>query len=158
MQARMKKYQLTDAQTEALLLSAQVGHLGTVGEDGFPYVTPIHFVFVDGCIYFHGLTKGLKLDNLRKNFNVCFEVESSYTYLQANTPCDTNTAYQSVIIRGEAMPLVDKDRIIYILDAIVAKYTPQHKGKIYPNEMLKMTGVVEIKVRERTGKYFNGLA
>jgi nitroimidazol reductase NimA-like FMN-containing flavoprotein (pyridoxamine 5'-phosphate oxidase superfamily) len=154
----MGNCQLTDDQTEALLRSAQVGHLGTVGEDGFPYVTPLHFVAVDGCIYFHGRPKGLKLDNLRKNSKVCFEVESSHTCLPADTPCRTSTACQSVIIRGEAAPLADKDRIIRILDAIVAKYAPQHQGKGYPDEILKMTVVVEIKVRERTGKYFAGPA
>ena len=40
------------------------------------------------------------------------------------------------------------------LDAVVAKHTPQHVGTAYPENMLKMTAVVEITIHEITGKYY----
>ena len=46
------------------------------------------------------------------------------------------------------------DQKIRVLDAIVAKYTPQHSGKGYPANMLRMTAVVEITIIEITGKYY----
>lgn len=154
MQARMKKHQLTTEQINSLLDSAHVGHLGTQGESGFPYITPVHFVHINGHVYFHGLSAGQKLKNLRANSRVCFEVTGAHSYLQADVPCNTNTAYQSVIITGHAAELKDADAKAAVLDAIVAKYTPQHSGKSYPDNMLKMTAVVEITILEITGKYY----
>lgn len=154
MQARMKEHQLTADQIVALLNKAHVGHLGTVDEKGFPYVTPVHFVHLDDSIYFHGLAKGRKLSNLSVYPKVCFEVEGEHQYIQAETPCDTNTAYQSVIITGRAATVESLDQKIRVLDAIVAKYTPQHSGKGYPANMLRMTAVVEITIIEITGKYY----
>lgn len=154
MQARMKEHPLTEEQINALLHSVHVGHLGTVGENGFPYVTPVHFAHMNGRIYFHGLAAGRKLKNLRADSRVCFEVEGPHAYLHAATPCDTNTAYQSVIIMGKAVVVEDPAVKTAALDAIVAKYAPQHAGAAYPANMLKMTAVVEITISEITGKYY----
>ena len=102
MQARMKEHPLSTEQMDSLLDFVEVGHLGTLGENGFPYVTPVHFVRMNGRVYFHGLAVGQKLKNLRADSRVCFEVEGPHQYIQADTPCDTNTAYESVIITGHA--------------------------------------------------------
>jgi len=154
MQARMKEHPLTAEQIDALLDAVQVGHLATLGEKGFPYVTPVHFVRMNGCVYFHGLAAGQKLKNLRADSRVCFEVEGPHQFIQADTPCDTNTAYESVIITGHAAVVEDPAVKTAALDAVVAKYTPQHAGAAYPANMLKMTAVVEITIHEITGKYY----
>lgn len=154
MQARMKEHPLTEEQINALLRAAHVGRLGTAGENGFPYVTPVHFVHMNGRVYFHGLAAGQKLKNLRADPRVCFEVEGPHAYIQAATPCDTNTAYQSVIITGKAAVVDDAAVKTSALNAIVAKYTPQHAGAAFPANMLKMTAVVEITIHEITGKYY----
>ena len=54
MQHRMKTHPLDAKQIDSLLLKEQTGCIATVNSDGTPYVTPIHFVFVDGKMYFHG--------------------------------------------------------------------------------------------------------
>ncbi|HZF61020.1 MAG TPA: pyridoxamine 5'-phosphate oxidase family protein [Desulfovibrio sp.] len=154
MQLRMKEHPLTTEQMDSLLDAVQVGHLATLGENGFPYVTPVHFVRMNGRIYFHGLAAGQKLKNLRADSRVCFEVEGPHSFIQADTPCDTNTAYQSVIITGNAAVVEDRDVKIAALDVVVAKHTPQHAGTAYPENMLKMTAVVEITIHEITGKYY----
>ena len=154
MQARMKEHPLTAEQMDSLLDSIEVGHLATLGENGCPYVTPVHFVRMNGRVYFHGLAAGQKLKNLRADSRVCFEVEGPHQYIQASTPCDTNTAYESVIIMGHAVVVEDPVVKTAALNAVVAKYTPQHAGAAYPANMLKMTAVVEITISEITGKYY----
>lgn len=154
MQARMKEHPLSTEQMDSLLDFVEVGHLATLGENGFPYVTPVHFVRMNGLVYFHGLAVGQKLKNLRADSRVCFEVEGPHQYIQADTPCDTNTAYESVVITGHAAVVEDPAVKTAALDAIVAKYTPQHAGAEYPPNMLKMTAVVEIAISEITGKFY----
>ena len=159
MQARMKQYPLPEAQVRDLLETEQVGRLATIGKDGFPYITPVHFVFMQGKVYIHGLAAGEKLRNIAANAHVGFEVETMISIIHDDeNPCDTNTEYKSVIIRAVASVVENPDMKTAILDAIVKKYTPQHAGKTYPPNMLKMTGVIELAVQSCTGKYYPGKA
>ncbi len=155
MQGRMKEHQLSRAEIETLLTEESVGNLGTISEDGYPYITPVHFVWKDEKIYIHGLRVGQKIDYLTRNPKVGFEVFRMNRLIHdAELPCDTNTDYQSVIMQGKAQMVTEEDLCIKVLDAVVAKYTPQHAGKSYPPAMLKATGVIEIEPFDITGKYF----
>ncbi len=155
MQHRMKTHQLTAEQVDSLLRSGWVGTLATVGNAGTPYVTPIHYFYDNGRIYFHGLPKGQKMDNLQKNPLVCFNVyETDGLSLDSSgTPCDTNTRYRSVTVQGTAEVIRDIDEKRAALDAIVDKYTPQNSGCLLPDNMVKGTAVVAINITESTGKY-----
>jgi hypothetical protein len=155
MQGRMKEHPLSQEEITALLLSQPVGSLGTVSPDGFPYITPVHFVLIDTKIYIHGLCAGQKIDYLKANPKIGFEVFKLNGLIHdPELPCDTNTDYQSVIILGAAKVIDDDVLKIKVLDEVVKKYTPQHAGKSYPSAMLKATGVIEITPSEITGKYF----
>lgn len=155
MQGRMKEHPLTTEETTNLLLTELVGNLGTVSPEGFPYITPVHFVLIGDKIYIHGLCAGQKLDYLKQNNKIGFEVFKLNGLIHdAELPCDTNTDYQSVIILGTATVIDEEGIKIKVLDEIVRKYTPQHSGKTYPPAMLKATGVIEITPLQTTGKFF----
>ena len=155
MQGRMKKNQLTTDQINALLTQAQVGHLATISDDGFPYVTPVHFAYSQGRIYIHGLSKGKKVGNIERNNKVCFEIMNFEKFLLDSEPCDVNTVYQSVIIHGEASLISDTDKKIEALDAIVEKYVPDLAGKAFASNMLTGTGIIKIDVKACTGKFYD---
>ncbi|WP_258106867.1 pyridoxamine 5'-phosphate oxidase family protein [Christensenella minuta] len=157
MQHRMKTHLLEANQIEALLLGAQTGCIATVNLDGTPYVTPIHFVYQNGMIYFHGLPKGQKIDNIKANPSISMTVYEMDSLLldPDGRPCDTNTKYQSVIITGTAHILDDIQQKKDILTYIVQKYTPHLEKADLPNNMVKGTAVVEIKIQSITGKYYD---
>ncbi|WP_291302629.1 pyridoxamine 5'-phosphate oxidase family protein [Desulfovibrio sp. MES5] len=151
----MKKYPLSQEKIHDLLTVEPVGRLASTGADGFPYITPVHFVFMEGKIVIHGLAVGEKLANIKRDPRVCFEVERMLGLIHdAEKPCDTNTTYESVIIRGHATVVADTDVKLAVLDAFVRKYTPQHSGKSYPEAMVKMTGIIELSIQSCTGKYY----
>lgn len=155
MQGRMKEHPLSQEEIEALLLAEHVGNLGIVSPKGFPYITPVHFVLIDGKIYIHGLRVGQKIEYLKANPKIGFEVYRMNGLIHdPELPCDTNTDYQSVIILGTAKMVEDDALKIKVLDEVVKKFTPQHAGKTYPSAMLKATGVIEITPTETTGKFF----
>ena len=155
MQARMKDHPLSPEQIAHLLDTELVGRLATNGADGCPYVTPVHFTVMDGTVYIHGLAAGEKLANIKRDPLVGFEVDKMLSLIHhPDLPCDTNTAYQSVIIRGRASVVQDTATVTRVLDAIVAKYTPRHAGKGYPPNMLKMTAVIAVDVTSCTGKFY----
>lgn len=156
MQERMKKHQLTTEQIEQLLERATVGRIATNGEDGYPYIVPVHFVVIEGNIYIHGLIKGSKISNLIKDSKVCFEVdEMDEIILPSNEdPCDTNTAYESVIIFGTAEMVEDRELKVRVLDDVVAKYASEVATLSFPEKMMKATGVIEITPVTTTGKFY----
>lgn len=153
MQGRMKQYQIALPEIEAILNTQKVGRLATLNSNAYPYVTPVHFVYADNRIYIHGLAKGQKIENIKNNPKVSFETEEMFGLILDEKPCDVNTAYQSVIVAGNAR-LVDGETKIKALKGIVNKYTPYLSGIAFPDNMLKATSVVEIEIVEITGKRY----
>jgi nitroimidazol reductase NimA-like FMN-containing flavoprotein (pyridoxamine 5'-phosphate oxidase superfamily) len=99
-----------DSQGIADLLSrVRVGHLGTVDSAGKPYIVPISFNYVDGTIYFHG-GKGQKMENIRGNPNICFEVITLEPpkYLYRSSGPNLRQSWECVIVRGEAEIVSDE--------------------------------------------------
>ena len=66
---------------ERILSMTNIGRMATIGRDGYPYITPVNFVDLDGNIYFHCAPSGEKLDNLKQNPRVCFEVDVPLSYI-----------------------------------------------------------------------------
>ena len=155
MQGRMKQHQLSTEEIKDLLTTTEVGRIATLNSNGFPYVVPVHYVLLENKIYIHGLIKGLKISNLLANEKVGFEIDEMGEIIPDNAQvCDTNTAFKSVIILGTAKMVEDVANKHKVLDAIVAKYTPQLSHLEYPEKMIRATGIIEITPQETTGKYY----
>ena len=144
---------------EAILAEALIGRMATIGPDGYPYVTPVNFVYDQGCIYFHCALKGEKLDNIARDDRVCFEVDLPLAYIdqEANPDggaCKLHQFYHSVIIRGDARVLPDGERKAAALNALVAKHEPGRRFATLDAAMpgCKACAVVEITPRRMTGK------
>lgn len=65
--------ELTKKQIEDLLERQVTGRLGC-HDNGLTYVVPINYVYNDGVVYAHS-GPGKKIDMMRKNPSVCFEVD-----------------------------------------------------------------------------------
>lgn len=156
MQNRMKTHQLTNEETKNLLAECLTGTLATVNTDGTPYNVPVHYVFDNNTIYIHGLPAGQKISNLKANPNICFNIYEMGGLLmdKDGKPCDTNTAYASVVIQGTAQLVEDMDEKKTALSAIIQKYAPHLREKEIPVNMLKGTAVIKLFIREMTGKYY----
>lgn len=156
MQYRMKTHPLSEENLNDLLSRVQTGSLATLNEDGTPYNTPVHFVYVNKCIYVHGLPKGQKIDNIIRNNKVGFTVYEMQELLldENNKPCDTNTKYESAIATGSAALVGDLEEKRLALQKVVEKYTPQLVHVPLPENMVRGTAVIRISIAELTGKYY----
>ncbi len=155
MQQKMMTHQLSKDEVDDLLAKAPVGVLSTIDPDGTPYGIPIHFVLWNDAIYVHCKPVGQKLDNIGAEPRVCLTVYQMDDLVldRDDRPCNTNTAYSSVIVRGDAEIVSDTTEKHDALAAIVRKYTPHLSGKEIPDAMLDRTAVVRIKIGNVTGKY-----
>ena len=66
-----------------------------------PYILPVNYGYSDGCLFIHSAPEGKKIDLLRKNRQVCFEVEDRPEVIKGERACDWTTRYRSVVGYGE---------------------------------------------------------
>ena len=137
-----------------LLNTVPVGRLGTIGPDGWPMIKPLNFAYLDGRLYFHCALEGEKLDHIRYESRVCFELDLPIAYVQGTHehPCRAEYLYRSIIIRGQARLIEESAEKVRALDALMAKYQPAETFGAYPEEKLAITGIVRIDIEEVVGK------
>ena len=157
MEKRMRDHQLSDEETTYLLENAASGVLATLDEKGSPYCVPVHFVYLDQAIYVHGLNIGEKIDNMQRDPRVGFTAYTMEKLLyntDTKSPCNVNTKYQSVVIKGSAVLVDDTQMKLDILKAIVQKYTPELASLSIPKSAVLQIAVIKITPAICTGKYY----
>lgn len=144
---------------QKILEAAHIGRLGTLDANGYPYITPVNFVFFEKCIYFHCAPKGEKLNNIVRHPRVCFEVDIPLAYLEAGfnpakNPCQSHQLFHSVIIRGQARVVGDDDLKTAALNALMMKHEPEGDfAPITPNSSAYARClVVEVRPEFTTAK------
>ena len=157
---RRKHSEVTDPKEIGRILSlTNIGRLATNGQDGYPYITPLNFVSLAGNIYFHCAQKGEKLDNLRRDPRVCFEVDLPLSYidigLDPSRPiCHLHQYYHCVIIRGSAALVEDSALKVAALNALIAKHENTEDFTPVTDDMsaCKACEVIEVKPVSVTAK------
>jgi len=147
---RKKEREITDQSVlEQLLLRAKVCRLGLY--DGqWPYVVPVNFGYATGRLYIHSSLKGRKMEILRANPRVCFEVDSDVEVVNGEKPCDYTTNYKSVIGFGTATLLADEAEKLEGLRAIMRRHGGPVEG--FRPEVVPKTAVIRIDITSMTGK------
>jgi nitroimidazol reductase NimA-like FMN-containing flavoprotein (pyridoxamine 5'-phosphate oxidase superfamily) len=108
----MSVKEMTCEEIDQFLTCARVGRLGLI-VGGKPYIVPVGYAYADGKIFFHTCSKGLKMEGLRKNPDVCFEVDESLS---------DATMFKSVLLFGSAETIDDKEKMIPYLQRLIDKY------------------------------------
>jgi nitroimidazol reductase NimA-like FMN-containing flavoprotein (pyridoxamine 5'-phosphate oxidase superfamily) len=137
----------------ALLEQSPVGRMATVSRKGFPVIKPVNFLYWNGKIYIHSSTKGEKMEDIRRGSPVCFEVDEPIAYVAARgSACKASYYYRSVIVKGKASLVNQKEKKLKILERLMEKYQPEGDYGEILGDVLKRTSVIEISVHEMTGK------
>ncbi len=134
-----------------LLEKGEYGILSTIGENNQPYGTPLSYVVVDNNIYFHCAPKGQKLDNIAFESRVCFSIVGKTEPIYDK---NFTTYFESVVVYGKAMEIVDNDKKFDILMKIAEKYLPAHmdKAKDDIDGSIARTLIYQISIEHITGK------
>jgi len=142
------------------LSSQQTGRISSIDENGFPQIIPMNFVFINDAVYIHSHIRGEKLDNIRRNQKVGFEVDKSLEFLPSyfSDPTDASladTLYISVVIKGNASIVSDKEEKTNALNGLMKKYQPEGGYEpIKPDmDVLNKVEVIKIIPESLRGKY-----
>ena len=147
---RRKEKEIKDlAEIEAILKSAQICRLGLC-DKGTPYVVPLCYGYKDRALYFHCALKGRKLDIIRDNNTVCFEVETDLEFVTHEEACKWDFKYRSVIGLGKASLVEGLDAKRDAFAIIMGQYSDEHYD--FPEKNVNGVAVVRIDVESMTGK------
>jgi len=137
-----------------------VGRIASIDENGFPQIIPMNFVFLNDAIYMHSHTKGEKLDNIKRNEKVGFEVDRELEFLPSyfEDPKDASladTLYISVVVKGICSIVEDRNEKTLALNGLMKKYQPEGGYDPLKPEMQAVDEVAIIKVEPDSfrGKY-----
>jgi nitroimidazol reductase NimA-like FMN-containing flavoprotein (pyridoxamine 5'-phosphate oxidase superfamily) len=117
----------------------------------YPYVVPLNFVYHEGHLYFHCAAEGRKIDLLRSNRRVCFELDHQESIVPGPSACAWGTRYRSVIGTGEAVMVLDEAEKRKGLSCLMQKYAGNSDFRFSDRE-LRAVVVFRIEIHEMTGK------
>ena len=157
----VRKYEIQSKDKMIHFLNSQpVGRIASLDTNGFPQIIPMNFVYHGGVIYMHSHPFGEKLDNIRRNPKVGFEVDQHICFLPSYYfhPTDASqadTLYISVVMKGKAEIVHENDEKAVALNALMEKYQKEGKYEALDANMPSVHEVAVIKVVpvEMHGKY-----
>ncbi len=117
--------------------------------DGAPYIVPLNFGFAwendMRVFYFHSATEGRKLELLRENPVVGFELDANHRLNEGDTGCQYSYRFQSVIGTGRAALVEDAEGKRQALTLLLAHYTGRSSWT-FPDAALEQVAVWRMEV------------
>lgn len=151
----------------------KVGRVASIDVQGYPQIIPMNFVYVKndsidtqtgnnniGAIYMHSHPFGEKIENIKRNSKVGFEVDSyvcflpSY-YFHPTDASQADTLYISVVIKGNASIVQDSVEKARALNALMKKYQKEGGYESLASNMGSVREVTVLKIvpDQIRGKY-----
>jgi uncharacterized protein len=171
----IKKLEIQSKQKIINFLNSEpVGRISSIDVDGYPQVIPMNFVYLQAidpqvhsrriikldAVYMHSHPLGEKLDNIKRNSKVGFEVDRHVCYLPSyyfhpSDASQADTLYISVVIKGNAMFVDDNEEKTEALNSLMEKYQKEGKYESLDSYMPSVHEVTVIKLIPQVmrGKY-----
>ena len=88
-----------------------------------PYIVPVFYGYGDRTLYVHSAKEGRKLDILRENNRICFEIDADVDIIAGEKACKFSAKYRSVVGTGRACILRENEEKSRALQTIMKHYS-----------------------------------
>jgi uncharacterized protein len=147
---RRQDREITDrTEIDAIIRAAKVMHLA-LADNNIPFLVPVFFSYDGTALFFHSASAGTKIDIMKRNNNVCFEISIDHGIIASDKACDFEAQHRTVIGFGKAVFVTDEAEKLKALKGIVAQFSD--KKFEYPQRNLDCTAVIRIDVESIKGK------
>ncbi len=151
---RKEEKEITDiVEIESIIQSADVCRVA-MADGNIPYIVTMNYGYAGGSemrIYFHCAREGRKLEMIRKNNYVCFEMDNDHNLIKGTNSCDFSMKYRSVVGYGIISIIDDEEERIKGLNCIMSHYSDSPSFS-YNKELLEKTTVLCLEIKEISGK------
>jgi len=141
------------AEIEDIITACDVCRIAMVNNN-IPYIVTLNFGYVGvekPHMFFHCATEGRKLDMIRNNNFVCFEMDTDHKIYGGKKGCDWGMKYKSVMGYGRVIFVDSRDEKIAGLNHIMNHYGGSGAYS-YDEEELARTLVLRFDISEMSGK------
>ena len=156
MQGLTKRELLVTAPHQILhiLDTGKVLHLG-LAVNNEPYVVPMNYGYCleNGklVLYLHSAVRGKKLDMIRANPRVFFEIDCDLMPFEGRVPCQYGLVYSSLMGRGTAVLVDDVEEKKQAMSILMKTQTG--KDFTFEDRLVTIVSVIRIDVEENTAKH-----
>jgi len=151
---RRKDRQIKDvSELESIISRCDVCRVA-FADNNLPYIVTMNFGYSGGehpCFYFHCASEGKKLEMMKKNNFVCFELDTDHELYEGANGCDWGMAFSSVVGYGRISIVEKRESRISDLDCIMSHYSAR-KEFSYDERVLGNTTILRLDIEEMTGK------
>jgi len=141
---RRKAREITDPAVIGEILTKQsLMHLA-MSQNNVPFLVPVYFAWNGQSLYFHSAPAGSKIEILKQNPEVCFEISDVRGVIPADDACDFEARHQTVIGFGHVSFVEDIAEKVDALDRIVAHFSTEKFD--YPEDKIAQTTILRIDV------------
>ena len=150
-----RERQVTDPEKILHILdTGKVLHLGLSVKDE-PYVVPMNYGYTmeEGklTLYLHSAVRGKKLDMLRENPRVFFEIDCDRMPFDGKLPCQYGVVYSSLMGRGTGVLVEDPQEKMQAMSILMKTQTG--KDFTFNEKLVSIVTVIRIDVQEYTAKH-----
>lgn len=144
--------ELKETEIDQLLKQQVIGRIGCYA-DGSIYIVPVNYVYDGNFIYCHSAI-GKKIEMMRKNPEVCFEVEDIHSIFR----------WKSVIVSGRFEEITDIEEKQQAMQGLIHRIMPlSYKPDDHPSHGIAEKDsdigtqveliIYRIKVEKKTGRF-----
>ena len=119
-------------------------------DEEFPYVVPMNYGYHEGALYFHCATAGKKLELIKRNPKVAFEITEKNELIPGQKSCEWTEHYRSIFGTGTMTILEDFTKKLQGLDVLM-----HHHGKVknaYDPKLVDRVVVLKLDILNMTAK------
>ena len=150
-----RERQITDPQQiQRILDTGKVLHLG-LAVDNEPYVVPMNYGYTKEngklVMYLHSAVRGKKLDMIRINPKVFFEIDCDLVPFESDLPCQYGLSYSSVMGKGIARIVDDVEEKKKAMSVLMKTQTG--KDFTFEDRLVSIVAVIRIDVEAYTAKH-----
>lgn len=151
---RRKDREISDkALIEAVILESDVCRVA-FADNNMPYIVTMNFGYAGGekpGLYFHCAPSGRKLEMMRKNSYVCFQMDTGHLLTTGAKGCDWGMKYKSVVGYGTLSVVENADDRKKGLDLIMNHYGGSGKHD-YDPAVFSRTTILYLEITEISAK------
>lgn len=119
------------------------------------YIVPLNFGYEEKeghkIFYFHAAKEGRKIELIKDNPSVGFELDANYKLNEGNEACEYSAGFQSIIGTGRVDFIETVEEKRYALQRIMLHNTGKKEWKI-SDEMIETVAVFKLEVDELSCK------
>ena len=150
-----RENQITDpAEIRRILDTAKVLRLG-IAVDNVPHIVPMNYghTLEDGrlTLYLHSAVKGDKLELLRQNPNICFELDCDLVPFEGKVACQYGLSYTALSGRGRAVIVEDTAEKMEAMSILMKTQTG--KDFTFNERLVSIVAVIRVDVTEFAAKF-----